>query len=203
MAGMDNNPYAVTTSLQMDPRLEANVDAEHVRRTNLSHEASIKSVGFLYILGSIFSILYGALTLSVGLGSWLMRGSAISAEGAKAIGPSEISIGAFIAAVGTLQFYAGWSLRSLNATGKPVAIGIACLGLLGIPIGTLISAYILYLLLSEKGKIVFSPEYRAIIAATPHIRYRTSIVVWIFLILLIALILMGIIGFAISNLGSP
>ena len=39
---------------------------------------------------------------------------------------------------------------------------------------SLILGYILYLLLSKKGSMVFSPEYRLIIERTPHIKYRTS-----------------------------
>jgi hypothetical protein len=34
---------------------------------------------------------------------------------------------------------------------------------------------------------VFSDEYKRVIAETPHIKYRTSIVVWIFLGLLLLL----------------
>jgi hypothetical protein len=67
------------------------------------------------------------------------------------------------------------------------------LGLIGFPIGTLISVYFLYLLLSQKGAYVFSPEYAQVIAATPHIQYKTSIVVWIFLGLLLVVIFLAIV----------
>ena len=40
----------------------------------------------------------------------------------------------------------------------------------------LIVGYILYLMLSEKGSVVFSPAYKEIIARTPHIKYRTSLI---------------------------
>ena len=42
--------------------------------------------------------------------------------------------------------------------------------------------------------MVFSDEYRAVIEQTPHIKYRTSIIVWIVLGLLLLLIVFGIIG---------
>ncbi|HKB60455.1 MAG TPA: hypothetical protein VKC56_10480, partial [Gallionellaceae bacterium] len=67
-----------------------------------------------------------------------------------------------------------------------VAGVLAGLGLLGFPFGTVISAFILYLLFSKKGAMVFSDEYKQVIADTPDIKYRTSIIVWIFLALLIA-----------------
>lgn len=196
---MDSNPYAVTTSTPMDAGQAVSGDAEQVRRAHLSHEASIKSVGVLYMLGSIFSLFYGAVTVFAGTQSLMSPDNALGGE---AMGPVEIIVGAVVAGVGLLQFYAALSMRSLNPNGKPVAIAVACLGLLGIPIGTLISAYILYLLLSEKGKVVFSPEYKAIIAATPHIRYRTSIIVWIFLILLIVVVLLAIVGVGMSTMSA-
>ena len=42
--------------------------------------------------------------------------------------------------------------------------------------------------------MVFSDEYRSIIDQTPHIKYKTSIIVWIFLFILLALIGFGILG---------
>jgi len=65
-------------------------------------------------------------------------------------------------------------------------------GLLGFPIGTLISVYILYLLFSQKGADVCSPQYQAVIAATPHIRYRTSKIVIGLLVLVAVLVAIGV-----------
>jgi hypothetical protein len=54
--------------------------------------------------------------------------------------------------------------------------------------------------LSRKGVVVFSDEYKAVIEATPEIRYKTSIVVWIFLaILLIVVLGLALIGVLLSN----
>ncbi len=44
--------------------------------------------------------------------------------------------------------------------------------LLDFPIGTLISGYILYLLLSEKGRRIFRSDYAEIVAATPQIKFK-------------------------------
>lgn len=73
----------------------------------------------------------------------------------------------------------------------PTAI-LSGIGLLGFPVGTLINGYILYLVFSRKGVTVFSDDYKRVIAETPHIKYRTSIVVWIILGWLVALILFGV-----------
>ena len=51
-------------------------------------------------------------------------------------------------------------------------------------------------MLSEKGQIVFSDEYRRVIEQTPHIVYKTSVVVWI---LLLALIGFGIVAAVVTG----
>ena len=51
----------------------------------------------------------------------------------------------------------------------------------------LINTYILYLFFSKKGRTIFSPAYKDVIAATPEVKYSTSIVIWIFLALVVAL----------------
>jgi hypothetical protein len=185
---MDVNPYAPTTSVALDSIPSGVGDAEFIRRKHLSHEASIQSFGFLYLLGAFFSIIYG---------SFLMIGGAIALTQQNALAQQNVGtlelailavIGFLVFAMGCLQGYAGWCMRKLNPAGKIPAIIVACFGLLGIPIGTLISIYLLYLLLSEKGRVVFSPEYRAVIEATPHVRYKTSIIAWVALILFILLV---------------
>jgi len=40
--------------------------------------------------------------------------------------------------------------------------------------------------------MVFSEEYREVIAQTPHIKYKTSTIVWILLFILLAFIALGI-----------
>jgi hypothetical protein len=72
---------------------------------------------------------------------------------------------------------------------------LSCIGLLGFPLGTLINIYILVKILGQQGQFVLTPEYQRIIAATPHVKQKTSIVVWVLLILLLV-ILIGIIAAA-------
>lgn len=91
-----------------------------------------------------------------------------------------------------LQFCVGTGIRQLKKWVKlPVGI-LSGIGLFGFPIGTLINAYILYLVFGKKGAVVFSKEYQHIIAATPQIKYRTSIVDWIFVGILVFMILIGL-----------
>jgi len=42
--------------------------------------------------------------------------------------------------------------------------------------------------------MVFSEEYRAVIEQTPHIKYRTSIVVWVLLGLVLLFIAIALLG---------
>lgn len=164
------NPYAAPAAPVDD--VPANPEAEAIRRAHISHEASIKAVGFLYYLGGVLVTLGGVASL---LGA--------SSE------PSGAAIALLLILVGIGQLFAGWGVRALRSWGRIVGCVVSVIGLIGFPIGTLISAYILYLLLSKKGRTVFTPGYQDVIAATPHVKYRTSIVVWIFLALIVGLIM--------------
>jgi hypothetical protein len=64
--------------------------------------------------------------------------------------------------------------------------------LLAFPLGTLINGYILWLVFSTKGKTILSNDYAAIVAATPHVRYRIPIVVWILIGLLTLLLVVSV-----------
>jgi hypothetical protein len=73
----------------------------------------------------------------------------------------------------------------------PIGI-IASIGLFFFPWGTVINGYILWLLFSSKGRFVMSPEYQEVIAATPHMKHRTSIVVILLGILLLVVLGSGL-----------
>lgn len=175
-----NNPYAApVATMSATP---AASQAENIRNQYLSHEASVKSVGLLYMLG-------GGITMLLGVG-YLFGGISLLTGGQEEfaqIGPILAGVGAFCMLLGGLQIYSAISLRKLGAPGRIIATIFSGIGLLGFPIGTLISGYILYLLWSAKGNFVFAPEYKNVIAQTPHIKYKTSIVVWILLGLLVLL----------------
>lgn len=72
-------------------------------------------------------------------------------------------------------------LRRLRPWTRTVATVLAAIGSLLFPVGTIINAYVLYLLLSTKGSMVFSERYQEIIVVTPHIRYKTSPVIYVLL----------------------
>ena len=73
-------------------------------------------------------------------------------------------------------------------------------GLFTLAIGGGLTGYLFYLMVSPKGAMVFSRPYQAVIAQTPHIRYRTSLVVQVAVVLLIVIIGLAIVGGIVSAL---
>ena len=202
---MSDNPYAPSGSSYGDASLDANFDlsqAELIRKSHLSHEANIQGFGCLYTLGGILGIL-GAI-FYVGIGILVMAGGVVpkglesmvfGAGGDRLVsGGLTTLVGVVFLAIAVAQLFAGRSMQTLNPSGKILAIVVAAIGMLQFPCGTLISGYLLYLLVSAKGRTVFSSAYKEVMQATPHIRYRTSIIVWIFLFILIGVILLGVLA---------
>lgn len=167
------NPYAAPAAPVED--VSANAEAEAIRKAHISHEASIKAVGLLYYLGGI------GVTLAALAGL---------------VGAKDASVGVtlLLIGLGVGQFFAGWGVRALRPWGRIVGCILSGIGLIGFPIGTLINGYILYLFLSKKGRTIFAPEYQDVIAATPHVKYRTSIIVWIFLALVVLLLAVAVLA---------
>lgn len=172
------NPFAAPSSLDY-AKENFGSDAERIRQELIGHEASIQSIGLLYIVGSIVAVLYGIVV-------------SLASSQAMAVGRRDAEVALVIAVVvlvlGIGQGAVGFGLRRLRSwTRIPVGV-LSGIGLIAVPLGTIINGYILYLIFSEKGNRVFSPEYQEIIRQTPHIKYRTSIIVKIFLGLLLAVI---------------
>ena len=180
---MSDNLYAAPSAdvaVSADSSLAA---AEDMRNAHLSHEASIRGVGALYLLSSVLMFFGFA-----GMGVAYLGGSA----GAKDM-PFGTWAGVLIVLicfVAIAQFWTGLGLRRLDRRVKITAIILAVLGLFSIPIGTILGIYVMYLLLSAKGKIVLSDEYVQVRELTPHLKYRTSMVIWI----LLGLVVLGIIA---------
>jgi hypothetical protein len=163
----------------------ANSAAEAMRNEYLKHEASVKSIGVLYYLGGAGLMLAGIVTLF--------------ASGTDFSGIGGIIISALLFLVGAGQLWVGTGLRRLRSWARVPTGILSGLGLIGFPFGTIINAYILYLIFSKKGKTVFSDEYQAVIEQTPNIKYRTSIVVWVLLGLVLVLIAFGVVAAFLSR----
>ncbi len=158
-------------------------EAEEIRRKYIKHEASVKSIGILYFIGAVFLAL-------ASFGAVLDKEEPLGVRFFAAI---------ILISLGTFQFWVGTGLRALKPWARiPTGI-LSGIGLFGFPIGTIINAYILYLILCKKSSTVFSPEYQQIIAATPHIKYKTPVIIWILLAILIALFAIGLLAGLLSK----
>lgn len=166
----------------------AAAESEVIRRAHLNHEASIKSWGFLQILGGALVLLGG----TAGVGSSMVVVGSGRADAATAL----VALGILL--YGGLLLWLGIGLRRLRPSARIGSAILAGFGLLGFPIGTIINGYVLYLLLSQKGRTIFTDAYRRVVAETPHVKYRTPIWVWI-LVGLVLLALFGAIGLAIGR----
>jgi steroid 5-alpha reductase family enzyme len=156
--------------------------------------------GILGIIGSLFYVATGVFIIAGGLPAQPANQNApVPNTNPAAAGLVVALLGLVFLAISIVQLLGGRAMQTLNPRGKVLALIISAIGLLGFPCGTLISAYLLYLLLSAKGEMVFSDRYKEIIQATPHIKYKTSIILWIFLFLLIAVILMVIIAAVVTR----
>lgn len=193
----NTDPYAPVVIEDNAPVAWAgDTEAEQIRNMYLSHEASVKSVGLLYLLGAGIGILLGLLYIVGGL---IALGSSVGAASASFAFFFVFLAGIVAFAMSVFQLFLGLGLRRLTPWCRIGAIVLSCIGLIAIPIGTIISGYILYLLLSKKGEFIFTDEYKRVIAATPHIKYRTSIIVWIFLGLLLFLLALGLVGLLLGS----
>ena len=148
-------------------------DAEAIRKAHLTREASIQSIGTLYFIGAFIGCAAGVLAVMSGHGR-----------------PLAVRVGMLLVFVllAAFQVWVGIGLRRLRPWARIPSGVLSAIGLISIPIGTLINGYVLYLLFSKKSATVFSAPYRGVIAATPHIQYKTSRVVLVFAFLLLAVL---------------
>ena len=172
------NPFASPPEIDDDAVVEMVGDAEDIRLQYLTHEAAVRSIGFLYYLGGVLSVLVMFGHIAAGF---------VVVDDVAGLVLFVVFI-IFDGVWAALIFAVGRGLRIL-ARWVRIPVGIlSTLGLPLIPIGTAISAYILYLIFCRKGRIVFSPEYREVIRQTPHIKCKTSCIFIAAVILFVALL---------------
>jgi type II secretory pathway pseudopilin PulG len=112
--------------------------------SSFKRPAVITILGVLDIIGGVFALAAGAFFAFGGLVD-PKQGGAIMAV-----------IGAVYALIGVVQLAAGVGLLGLKPWGRPLQIGLAVIGLLGIPCGTIISILILIYMLKPEVKLLFS-----------------------------------------------
>jgi hypothetical protein len=150
-----------------------------IRKAHIEHETSLRGMALLYYFAALF----------IGIGGLLFcfeRGTAGESR------LSSLILGFVLIAIATLYAVFGRAIRRLEPWSRTPATVLACLGLLGFPLGTAINGYILYLLHSNKGKTLFTPEYREIMLQTPEVHAKTSLALWLALVLVILIFIIVI-----------
>ena len=149
-------------------------EAERIRCEHLRHETAVRSISSLYFFGALLLVL-----ISVPL--------ILQAPPRGSLGG-----GLFCMLLGGGAVALGLGIRRLQRWVRiPVGI-LSGLGLLVVPIGTLINGYALYLVFGRRGQVVFSPDYQEIVERTVHLRRRTSPGV-----IALGLLILGLIAFGV------
>jgi hypothetical protein len=165
-------------------------EAHAIRTEHIKTEASVRSIGSLYYLGAGLMALAALGLLASGFRP--RAGSSVPFQSGFYIGMLTFGVLSFWVARGIRAFRPWARITSLILSGLSLLAGI--LTPPHVPVGGIVSIYILYLLLSKKGRRVFQSDYPDIIAATPDVKYKTSVVVWVFLALLVLAILVLVIA---------
>jgi hypothetical protein len=169
------DPYG-TPQAELAVQQGSTADDEALRRELINTEASIQAIGTLYYLVAL-----AFLAMGIGIAQASLQDT------------DSVVIGAMVGAIGVLFAFLARGLRKLAPGFRLAVTLVSVIGLVVFPLGTLVGAYILYLLHNAKGRRVMTPEYVELIARTPHIKYRTSPVVLVAFVILIALLLAVII----------
>jgi len=174
---MESNPYAPPQVAELSAPAG---QMELIRHEHIRVERTAKSLGILYYLGAFFLLMFGVTGLV----------TTVAPDQPRPGGTLFVSVIVLVLGVG--HGFLAYGLRRLRGWARWPAVVLSAIGLLGFPIGTIISAYILVNLLGTKANMVFSPYYQDVIAATPHVKMKTSmgvkVVLAILLLILVALV---------------
>lgn len=177
---MDEDPFASPETPPGPP--EEVADAEAIRTALLPREGAVRMAATpFWVVGGI-GIVLGGFGLSFGYSS-------------HAVGAS---LG--LLAVGVLLMILAKAVRDVRTWARAPALvvgALMCVGGVGMAVqagrlepfhaGLLLLASMPLLLLSSRASAyLFSPDYAAVVRATPHLQYRAPPAVWISLVVLIA-----------------
>lgn len=90
--------------------------------------------------------------------------------------------------LGLAELIIGVGLGDLKPWSPKAAKVFAVFTIINFPVGTLISIYTLWVLSRPQCKVIFSQEYKEIIAKTCHVRITIPAHAWIILIVAVALL---------------
>lgn len=161
-----DNPYS-PPSAKIDDRVDATSGMEQIRQENIRHEVQLKSIGSLYGLAGF---LLGVSTISM-LAMLMGNDNNLPAEQS----PIFTGMLAFYLILSVILLAMAYGYRKLMPWVKIPGTVLSAFGLLGVPVGTLINGYILYLIWCKQGQTILAVGYQDIIRATPHVRYKRTL----------------------------
>lgn len=173
---MELNPYAAPQSQV----LQATSRDEIIRKEYLNTEATIKSVGILYYLGAIVLILVSVIPFTKS------NPDLRSSDLIPVVLFLLLSIGMGVTAYGLRRLQSWTRIASIIISSIALIIG-----LINLSGGIIIHIYILVKMMGKQAAFVLTPEYQQIVANTPHVKRKTSVLVWVLLIVLL-MVLIGI-----------
>ncbi len=183
MIGTSSPPASAAPLAPVVTTADAYADAAALRREHLHREAAIRSIGTVYFISAGLAIL-GALMVVIRV--VILPGNVDEDS------PTGLLI--FLSALSAALIVVGRGVRALVRWTRIPVILLSGLGLLAIPIGTLVHGFVLWLVLSAKGRTVFSEEYAAAVAATPDIVLPRSPLPAVFLALILGLMVFALVA---------
>jgi len=165
------------------------MDATSVRQANLRQESNIKMLGaWDIVVGGLTTVIVFFVTVG------FILGDPPPPPPGQPQPPKAFFVGiSFLyLLLCTLQLVAGIGLRMLQGWGRIAGNIVHTICLLNFPCGTFFNAFFLAFLNNQNASFIFSPEYRHIVAKTPHIKPLVSVVVIVMVSLLLFLIFAGV-----------
>jgi hypothetical protein len=149
-------------------------NAEALRNAYIQREASVRSIGLLYYFGFVALTIEGFILLS-----------SLATSRKPYLGLYVVY--SFVMALA--QLVVGKGIRRLRPWAR-IGVGIVSgIAMTGWPWGTAFNAYLLYLVFSQKGRMLFTPEYQQAVAQTPDIRCGTSMLIKVVVVLIVLVVL--------------
>lgn len=183
----DPNPYLAPTTAVADWQ-DPNADLVGIREQHIRHEVLLKSIGSLYWLTAVVCLVGTIATVST-----------LSQYGSGADGTIFLFLSTIIyGGMGLASAIVGFGFRALKPWVKFPGTVLSGVGLLGIPVGTIINGYILYLIWCDKGKRVLAEDYAGIIAQTPQVKYKRTVGDWIALGIVVLFLLVLLVSIAVG-----
>lgn len=152
-------------------------NAETSRLVHLREEATVRAYGCLSLLVALFgSVWLVTFFTLIGFQSHWHSGLFVTAV---AVGAPLFGVALVVVGVGFL---------GLRPWSRIAGVGVGVLFLPFLPVGTILGAFLLWVLTSTKGRIVLSPEHERIRERTPHVKPWPLAIVILFALLLFALL---------------